>query len=94
VRIRLVAVAALLTADPSDAGVTAVLVEALSDVSLRVRKAALELVESLGIVGGPLLQALQQRGGLEGDVELRESLARLVDRLWNQAEAGQEPVAG
>jgi HEAT repeat protein len=94
VRIRLVAADVLLTGDLSDAGATAVLVEALCDDSLRVRKAALELVESLGFIGGPLMQVLQQRGGLEDDAELRETLTRLVERLGNQVEADPEPVAG
>jgi HEAT repeat protein len=81
VRIRLVAAGALLTSDPSDARASAVLMEALGDVAPRVRKAALELVESLGPASAPLVETLQQRAGLEEDGELQAALGHLLERL-------------
>ena len=50
-RVRLIAAGSLLSADASNAVAGAVLMEALGDPALRVREAALELVESLGASG-------------------------------------------
>ena len=61
--------------------------------ALRVRKAALELVESLGTCGVTFLEVLEQRDILEREAELRDALARLIERLRRQAEAEMQPVA-
>ncbi|HKI30664.1 MAG TPA: HEAT repeat domain-containing protein [Gemmataceae bacterium] len=84
VRIRLIAASSLLAADPGDARARVVLVEALGDPSLRVRKAALELVESLGTNGVAFLEVLKERAGLEEDAELRDALGGIIERLGNQ----------
>jgi HEAT repeat protein len=59
-RIRLIAASCLLPEDPSNTKAGAVVVEALSDPSVRIRKAALDLVESLGPVGVAFLEALKK----------------------------------
>jgi HEAT repeat protein len=92
VRIRLIAASSLLAADPGDARAGAVLVEALSDPALRIRKVALNLVESLGTDGAAFLAGLKMRDGLEREGELREILARLIERLGKQAETTPQPV--
>jgi HEAT repeat protein len=93
-RVRLIAAGRLLPADPAHASAGAVLVEALADPALRVRKAALELVESLGTGGAGFLEALQQRNGLEEDPDLRKALARLIERLTSQVSEGGPEAAG
>jgi HEAT repeat protein len=93
-RVRLIAAGSLLSADPAHARAGAVLVEALADPALRVRKAALELVESLGMGGAAFLEALQRRNGLEEDPALRDALARLIERLTSQVEVGPETAGG
>jgi HEAT repeat protein len=93
-RVRLIAAGSLLSVDPAHARAGAVLVEALADPALRVRKAALDLVESLGSGGAAFLEALQQRNGLEEDPELRDALARLIERLTPQVEVGPETAGG
>jgi HEAT repeat protein len=84
VRIRLIAASSLLAGGPGDARAGAVLVEALSDPALRVRKAALDLVESLGTGGAAFLEALKERHGAEEEEELREVLAQLIERFENR----------
>ena len=69
------------------------MVEALGDPVLRVRKATLELVESLGPGGAAFLEALKDRDGLEEEAELRNVVDRLIERLENQAGAAPQPVA-
>jgi HEAT repeat protein len=91
VRIRLIAAGSLLGADPGDARAGAVVVKALSDPALRVRKAALQLVESLGAGGAVFLEVVRDRGGLEEDEELRDVLARLIERLGSQPGSGPQP---
>jgi HEAT repeat protein len=81
VRVRLVAAGAVLTADRTDPRAAAILVEALSDPSPRVRKAALEFIDTLGCDGTAFLAALQQRQGIEEDSELSPVLAELTGRL-------------
>ena len=80
-RIRLIAASFLLSVEPGDMKVGTVLEEALGDPAPRVRKAALELVESLGTGGAIFLEVLQQRDRLEGETELRVTLARVIERL-------------
>ena len=91
-RIRLIAAGSLLSAGPGNARAGAVLVEALGDPAPRVRKAALELVESLGR-GAAFLEVLKKRAGLEAEADLRAILDRLGKRLENQAGAEPAPVA-
>jgi HEAT repeat protein len=92
-RVRLIAASALLTADPGDARAGAVVMEALSDPAVRVRKAALSLVESLGAGGAAFLEVLRSRGSLEEE-ELRDVLARLIERLENQPGSELQPGSG
>ena len=92
-RIRLVAANSLLAADPGDARAGAVVVAALGDPAPRVRKAALDLVESLGTNGGTFLEALTERAGLEQEEDLRDVLARLSERLGDQAGPDPQPPA-
>ena len=80
-RIRLIAAGCLLTTDPGDAEAGAVLVEALADPSPRIRKAALDLVDSLGAGGSGFLEALKDRETLEAEGDIRDRLTRLVERL-------------
>jgi HEAT repeat protein len=94
VRIRLVAAGVLLTADASNVEASAALVDALADPTPRVRKAALELIDSLGSEGAAFVENLQQRSGCEEEAELQEALSRLVERHRNQVGTGQKPVAG
>lgn len=81
VRIRLVAAGSLHATDPRDVKATAVIVDALGDPALRVRKAALELIESLGVGGVAFIEILHQRCEVETDSDLRHSLTGLVERL-------------
>ena len=93
-RIRLIAAGSLLAADSGDAKAGAVLVEALSDPAPRLRKAALELIESLGAGGGAFLEDLKKRETLEVEPESQEVLARLMERLTPQVEANLQSAAG
>jgi HEAT repeat protein len=93
VRIRLIAAGSLLSAEPGNARAGAALAEALGDPAPRVRKAALELVESLGSGAAAFLEVLKKRSGLEEDADLRAILDRLGKRLENQDGAGPAPVA-
>lgn len=91
-RVRLIAASALLAADPGDARAGAVVAEALNDPAMRVRKAGLSLVESLGAGGASFLEVLRGRGGVEEEEELRDVLARLIERFENQP--GSKPQPG
>jgi HEAT repeat protein len=88
-RVRLIAASCLLSVDPGDAKAGAVLVEALGDPAPRVRKGALQPVESLGPDGAVFVEALRQRGGLEGEPEMRAAFARLVERLASPVRSGK-----
>jgi HEAT repeat protein len=79
-RVRVMAAGSLLASDAADAKAAAVLREALADPALRLRRAALDLVESLGDGGRAFVDDLRQRAVLEGDPELAGRLARLVGR--------------
>jgi HEAT repeat protein len=92
-RVRLIAAGSLLSAGPGNIPASAVVAEALADPAPRVRKTALELVESLGTDGAGFLEALKDRDGLEAEAELRDFVARLIDRLGNQAGVELQPVA-
>ncbi len=94
IRIRLIAATCLLATDRGDAGAGAVLVGALGDPDARVRKAAPNLVESLGASGAAFLGVLKERHGLEEEVELRDVLAPVIDRLVPEAGSDLQPVVG
>jgi HEAT repeat protein len=91
VRIRLIAASVLLPVDPANAKAGAAVVEALSDPAVRLRKAALQLVESLGPSGAAFLDALRQRAGLE-EPEVRDAVVRLVGRLDSQVRADHDKI--
>ena len=59
-RVRLIAASSLLVADPGNALAGAVLVQSLEDPVLRVREAALVLLDSLGEGGVALLEAMKE----------------------------------
>lgn len=84
-RVRLIAAGTLLSAEPDNPQACAVVVEALGDSVLRLRKATLELVESLGPGGLQFLDALKDRECLEGEAECRIALTRVIERLEEQA---------
>lgn len=93
-RIRFIAASALLPLDSDHAPAGAVLVQALSDPTVRLRQAALALAQSLGAGGGVFLEALRSRAGLEEEPELREAHSRLVGQLDAQVLAEPQAVAG
>ncbi len=80
-RVRLLAAGSLLAADPGNSKAAAVVVEALGDPALRLRKAALQLVDSFGENGRAFAEAVRQRQDLEEDAELRQIVARLIERF-------------
>ena len=80
-RIRFIAASVLLPFDPGHARAGAVLVEALSDPTVRLRRAALALVKSLDAGGAAFLDSLRLRAGLEEEPELREAMVQLVEHL-------------
>jgi HEAT repeat protein len=84
-RVRLIAARALLTADAGHEGARAVVLEALGDPVLKMRKAALELVEALGENADVFASALRERVGWEEDPTAAQTLARLLDRLAPRA---------
>jgi len=80
-RVRLIAAGFLLGAGQDDPTSIGVLMEALSDPAIRVRKSALELIETLGERATEFLEALKRRGDLEEDEDLRISIAQLIEHL-------------
>ncbi len=84
-RIRLIAAGSVLGGDPENGRAGAVLVEALSDPSRRVRGAAIVLVESLGTNGIAFRDVLQNRAAQEQDAELRGALAVILDSLVKES---------
>jgi hypothetical protein len=88
-RIRFIAAGALLELAPDHAAAGAVLVEALSDPTLRLRQATLALVKSLGAGGRAFLETLRVRAGLEDEPELRAALVQQVGEL--DAQVRPEP---
>ncbi len=69
---------------PADAGAVAVVKAALADPAIKVRKAALDLIESLGSGGAAWRDALKERAVLEEDPKLREDgrPAGRASRAW------------
>jgi HEAT repeat protein len=84
-RVRLIAARALLARDAGHEGARAVVLQALGDPVLKMRKAALELVEALGENAGAFAGALHERVGREEDATAAQTLARLLDRLAPRA---------
>jgi len=66
-RVRLIAASSLLSAESSDTSAGDVLVAALKDPALRVREAALDLLESLGPAGSAILAGLAKGDALDGE---------------------------
>jgi HEAT repeat protein len=79
--IRLIAARALLPALPARAGVLAVVTEALVHPSAGFRRAALRLVEGLGVAASELRGLLQQQATQETEAELRREVQRLLASL-------------
>jgi HEAT repeat protein len=90
-RIRLIAAGFLLEQGANDDRAIAVVTEALGDSTLRLRKAALELVESLAQQGIVYLTPLKERVALEPDPELRHQIEHLVEELEKPDELESEP---
>ena len=89
-RVRLLAAGSLLAADPADAAATAAVASALGDPAPRLRRAALELVGSLGGRGRCPAGELRRREAEEVDPALSDLLAGLIARL---DAAGREDAA-
>ncbi|WP_406700110.1 HEAT repeat domain-containing protein [Singulisphaera sp. Ch08] len=85
-RIRLIAAGSLRAAEMNDPQVELAVVEALNDPAPRIRKAALELMESFDPGDGRLLEALVERESQEEVSELRNVVTRIIDRLKKQTE--------
>ena len=84
-RIRLIAARSLLAQDAADAGAVAVVRAGLTDPVLKVRQAALDLIESLDSGAAAWHDALKERSAQEEDPKLQETAARLVERLEREA---------
>ncbi len=84
-RIRLIAARFLLMQDPANAEATAVVTAALVDADHRLRKSAIDLIDSLGSQGAGWGDALRQQVLLEEEPGLRESLSQLLERLKSEA---------
>jgi HEAT repeat protein len=80
-RIRLIAASSLLSVNPAHAVAGVVVRETLSDPTLRLRQAALALVQSLGAGGAAFIDTLRLRAGLEEEPELQTALVQLVGQL-------------
>jgi HEAT repeat protein len=91
-RVRFIAASALLPLSPDHARAGAVLVETLSDATVRLRQAALDLVKSLR-GGAAFLEVLRLRANLEEEPELRKALVQLVGELDAQVLADTQRIA-
>lgn len=91
-RIRLIAAGFLLVQDPDHAQAASVVVAALADPALRLRKVALEVIASLDPRGAAFLDSLRQQCAREEEPEVREGLARLIERLESATVDEQKPV--
>jgi hypothetical protein len=87
-RVRLIAASSLLSVEAKDNGAGAVLAAALGDPAPRVRKAVLELLESLGADGTDFRDSLKERLGLEEEAELHDALTALPQRHARRVPAG------
>lgn len=79
-RVRLIAAGCLLSNSDNSAA-RVVVEETLRDPSLQIRRATLNLVESLGRSGVEFLEALKQRDGQEMETEIRHMSAKIIERL-------------
>jgi HEAT repeat protein len=91
-RIRLIAASSLLSVNPGHAQAGAVVRETLNDPTVRLRQAALALVQSLGAGGALFVDTLRLRAELEEEPELRDALVQLVGQLDIQVPAELETV--
>lgn len=86
-RIRLIAARFALLQDVGAAAADAVVRAALSDPALKVRKGAMDLIESLGPKAEAWRDALKQQMVQEEDLGLREMMGGLIERLEDDAAA-------
>ncbi len=84
-RIRLIAARFLLAQDLGDSRATTVVAAALADPAHRLRKAAIDLVASLGSGGAAWRDALKRQATQEQEPGLRDLLAALIERLKDDA---------
>ncbi|MBL8797442.1 MAG: HEAT repeat domain-containing protein [Planctomycetia bacterium] len=80
-RVRLLAAGTLLAANGGHPQATAIVREGLTDATLRLRKAAVGIVDSLGEQASAFLPDLQERLAAEDDPALVDALAATVERL-------------
>jgi HEAT repeat protein len=80
-RVRLIAAGVVLNAGEDDGRASAVLKDSLGDLSPRVRKAAIDLVETLESRGVEFLASLKDRAQVEEDDSVRNDALGLVERL-------------
>jgi HEAT repeat protein len=92
-RIRLIAAGFILLADAANTTASAVVAEALSDPTVRLRKAALALIESLGPGAVSFLDTLRQHVDLEEEPEVRDATIRLIGRLDTWVPAEPQPIS-
>jgi len=79
-RVRLIAAGSLLAAESGNTDAGVVLLEALEDPVLRVREAAMELLESLGATGKALVEGSRNRDRPPGEPARCEAPDRLFER--------------
>jgi HEAT repeat protein len=91
-RVRLIAAGSLLAQEPDNPQAAPVVVAALSDPAVRLRRVALEAIASLGPRGAAFLASLRQGLAQEDDPEMRESMACLIERLESQVAEEQKPA--
>jgi HEAT repeat protein len=92
-RLRLLAAGSLLDADAADPEAAAALIQALADPVPRVRRSALEWIESHEQIGEGILEALRQRVELETEPELSGLLEEIIERLEQQKAVAEAPAA-
>jgi HEAT repeat protein len=92
-RIRLIAAGVLLAENAADEKAGAVLVEALSDPAARVRKAAVELIETLGANGVLFVNNLKEHEASEEHADIRELMGQLIEQFSRQVENAQEQLS-
>jgi HEAT repeat protein len=85
-RLRLIAARRILAEDADDAAGVAVVADALAAPAAGIRKAALDLVDSVGPAAGAVLDAVRGRLAGETDSDLRGFIADAVGRLERVAE--------
>jgi HEAT repeat protein len=91
-RVQLLAASSLLKADPADAEATTALGRALADSSPRIRRSALELIESLGPGQPAMLELLRRRADDEVEPELSDRVGRLLEQLASRDAETSEPA--